>query len=74
MVDYLEEGCRMHGAYYAEELWWLLQEFVKKRKGKLARGILLLQDDAPAHTSQAAMAAVTKCSFKVIPHTCILQI
>ena len=27
-----------------------------------------LQDNAPAHTSQVAMAAVTECGFKVLPH------
>ena len=50
MVDYLEKG-RTCGAYYAEELRWLHQETEKKRRGKLTRGVLLLQDNAPAHTS-----------------------
>ena len=54
MVDYLEEG-RTINAYYAEELKQLRQEIVKKRRGKLTRGVLLLQDTAPA---QVAMAAV----------------
>ena len=44
------------------------QEIVKKRRGKLTWGVLLLQDNAQAHTSQVAMAAETKCSFKVLPH------
>ena len=35
IVDYLVEGPMINGAYYAEELWQLLQEIVKKRKGKL---------------------------------------
>ena len=61
MVDYLEVD-------YAEELRWLCQEIVKKRRGKLTC-ILLLPDNAPAHTSQVAMAAATKCSFKVLHHT-----
>ena len=68
MVDYLEEGHMMNGAYYAEEPRWLPQEIVKKRRGKLNRGVLLLQDNAPAHTSEIAMAAATKCSFVVVPH------
>ena len=62
MVDNFEEGCMINGAYYAEELRWLLQEIVKKRRRKLTRG------SAPAHTSQVAMAAASKCSFKVPPH------
>ena len=31
-------------------------------------GVLLLQDNAPAHTSQADMVAATKCSFEGLPH------
>ena len=56
MVDYLEEGCTINGSYYAQELRWLHQEIVKKR-----RGVLLLQDNALAHTLQVAMAAATEC-------------
>ena len=66
-MDYFEEDCTINGAYYAE-LRWLHQEIVKKRRGKLTRGVLLLQDNAPAHTSQVAMAAVTKSSFKFLSH------
>ena len=57
-----------NGAYYAEELRQLCQEIVKKRTGKFTRSILLLQDNAPAHNTQVDMAAVTKCSFKVLLH------
>ena len=52
MMDYLKESCMINHAYYAEELSQLHQEIVKKRKGKLTRGVLLLQDNAPAHTSR----------------------
>ena len=44
------------------------KEIVKKRRGKSTRGVLLLQDNAPAYTYQVAMAAATKCSFEVLPH------
>ena len=36
--------------YYAEELRGLRQEIMKKRRGKLTRDVLLLQDHAPALT------------------------
>ena len=52
MVDYFEEGRTINGAYYAEELRRMRQEIVKKRRGKLTRGVLLLQDNAPAYTSR----------------------
>ena len=67
MVDYLAEGCTISETYYPEELRRLRQEIVKKRRGKLTQDVLLLQDNAPAHTSQTAMAAATKCSFEVHP-------
>ena len=42
MIDYLEEGSTINGSYYAEELRRLHQEIVKKRRGKLTQGVLLL--------------------------------
>ena len=68
MVDYLEEVHMINGAYYAEELRWLPQDIVKKIRGKFTQGVLLLQDNAPAHISENAMAAATKCHFGVLPH------
>ena len=68
MVDYLEEGRAINGAYYVEKLRWLRQEIVKKRRGKLNRGVLFLQDHTPSQISQAAMATATKCSFQVLSH------
>ena len=49
IVDYLEERHTLNGAYYAKELRRLRQDIVEKRRGKLTRGVLLLQDNAPAH-------------------------
>ena len=69
MANDLEEGRTINGAYYAEEQMRLRQEIVKKRRGKLTRGFLLLQDNAPSQTSQVAMATATKGSFEVLPHT-----
>ena len=34
----------------------------------MTRGVLLLQDNVPAHTSQVAIAAATECGFEVFPH------
>ena len=51
-----------------EELRWLHQEIVKKSWIKLTQGVLFLQDNALAHTSQVAMVAATRCSFKFLPH------
>ena len=68
MIDYLEQ-CRMiNGNYYAGKLRRLRQEIARKRRGKLTRGVLLLQDNAPVHTSQVAMKAATECEFAILPH------
>ena len=34
----------------------------------MSRGLLLLQDNDLAHTSQAAMTAATECEFEILPH------
>ena len=46
----------------------LRQEIARKRRGKLTRGVLLLQDNALAHMSQVTMTAATECGFEILPH------
>ena len=43
MNDYLEQDCTIKGLYYAGKLRWLRQEITRKWRGKLTRGVLLLQ-------------------------------
>ena len=50
------------------ELRRVHQEIVKERRVKLTRGVLLLQGNAPAYTSQVTMAVATKCSLQVLSH------
>ena len=68
MIDYLEQGRMIDCAYYAGELRRLCQEITRKRGGKLTRRVLLLQDNARAHTSQVAMTAATEYGFEILPH------
>lgn len=68
MVDYLQKGSTINGEYYASELRQLREQIKKKRRGKLSRGVWLLQDNAPAHTSQVAIAAASECGFRILPH------
>ena len=68
MVDYLQQGRTINGAYYAAESRRLRQEIARKRRGKLTRCVLLLQDSATAHTSQVIMTAATECGFEVLPY------
>ena len=51
MIEYLEQGRKINCAYYAGELRQLRQEIARKRGGQLTHSVLLLQDNAPAHTS-----------------------
>ena len=67
MIDYLQQGRTINGAYYAAELRRLRQEIARKMRRKLTRSVLLLQDNAPAHMSQVAVTAATECGFVVLP-------
>ena len=46
--------------------------YARKSQGrgeeKLTRGILLMQDNAPAQTSHVAVTAMTECGFEIFPH------
>ena len=68
MIEYLEQGRTINGANYAGKLRWLCQVIARKRRGKLTPGVLLLHDNAPAHTSQVAMTAAIECGFGILPH------
>ena len=61
MIDYLEQVRTINGAYYAGGLRRLRQEIARKRRGKFTCGVLLLQDNVPAHTLQVPMTAATEC-------------
>jgi len=66
MTDYLSECSTVTGAYCAAELRKLLEALKSKRRGKLRRGVLLLHDNAPAHTSAAVTSAAAECSYELL--------
>lgn len=68
MIDYLQKGKTINGQYYADELRQLREKIKEKRRGKLRRGVWLLQDNAPVHTSQVAVSVAQQCGFKILPH------
>ena len=41
---------------------------ISKRPGKLTKGVLFHQDNAPTHKSVVAMAAVCDCDFGLVDH------
>ena len=68
MFDYLEQGKTVAAVYYTGLVRELHEAVKKKRFGKLMEGILLHHDNAPAHTSHVAMAAIHECGFELPPH------
>ncbi|XP_048241526.1 uncharacterized protein LOC125374615 [Haliotis rufescens] len=48
-IDYLPHGTTMNGEYYAKLLNQVRQSIKMKRRGKIRRGILLHQDNAPVY-------------------------
>ena len=68
MIGYLEQGRTINGAFYEDELRQLCQKITRKRRGKLTCGVLLLQDNASAHTSQVAITSRTECGIKTLTH------
>lgn len=58
----------MNGQYYANLLGQTREPVVQKRLGKLARGVLFLQDNAPVHTARVARDALTATGFAQIDH------
>ena len=67
-IEYLQKGETINGEYYAKLLKELRQAIKSKRPGKLTKGVLLHQDNAPAHKSLVAMSAVHDCGFELIDH------
>ena len=69
MVDYLEQGRNFKGCILCRQIEVAMTRNHKKSRGKLTCGVLLLQDNAPAHTSQGVMTAATECGFEILPHS-----
>ena len=68
MIDYLQRGKTVTGIYYAELLRKPRAAIKNKRCGKLHQGVLLYHDNAPAHTSAVAMAAIREGGFELLNH------
>ena len=66
MIDYLEQGCMLNGAYYTGKLRRLCQKIASKWRETLTGGVLTW--NTFANTSQIAMTAATECGFKILPH------
>lgn len=68
MTNYLQKGSTVTGEYYTTELRQLREALKTKRRGKLRRGVLLLQDNASSHTAHIATSVARECGFELLPH------
>lgn len=68
LVDFKERNTTVTGEYYAFLLRQLRDAIKDKRRGKLSRGVLLLHDNAPVHTSAVSKAAIRECGFTELDH------
>ena len=66
LVDHLDKGHTITGAYYDVLLRQLREKIKQIRCGKLTRGVLFHQDNVPAQTSPVAMAAIQKFGFQLV--------
>jgi len=68
LIDYLEHGSTITGTYYADLIGKCRAALKEKRGGKLRRGVLFHQDNAPAHTSSQARTAIRNAGFELLHH------
>lgn len=68
LIDYLAKGSTINALYYANLLRQVRKAVVEKRRGKLRKGILFLQDNAPVHTARVARQALKEIGFDEIDH------
>ena len=68
MIDYLEKGETLTSEYYSSLLVKLREEIRRKRRGKLAKGVLFHQDNAPIHKAARSMATIRENGFEIIEH------
>jgi histone-lysine N-methyltransferase SETMAR len=67
-IDWLPEGETVNSHYFIQCLERLRDTVKRERRGKLTRGILLLQDNASSHTSHQTIAALRDLNITVLPH------
>ena len=67
MTDYLPTGKSITGEYFSDLLLKLKDSLKSKRRGKLTKGVFLLQDNAPSHKSALAVGTAQSCGYEILP-------
>ena len=65
-TDYMEKGKKITGEYYSGLLKRLRSELVRRRRGKLRNGVLLLHDNAPTHRARQAVETADQCGYEIL--------
>ena len=68
LIDYLQKGKTITGAYYASLLDKLKAKIAEKLPHLQKKKILFYQDNAPSHTSAVAMAKIHELRFELLDH------
>lgn len=68
LINYLPKGQSINAQYYTSLLDELKQALKEKRRGKLRRGVLFLQDNAPAHTAHITLRKLEELGFELVDH------
>jgi [histone H3]-lysine36 N-dimethyltransferase SETMAR len=68
MIDFLRGGRTITGEYYATLMEKLRISIREKRRGKLSKGVIILHDNAPAHTSKIAVEKINALKFTTLAH------
>jgi histone-lysine N-methyltransferase SETMAR len=68
LTDYLPRGITINGPYYASMIERLRSAILKKRRGKVSRGVLLLHDNAPVHKCKVVQAVIRQSGFIELNH------
>ena len=66
-TDFLEKGKTITGQYYSTLLDRLKLEMASKRPHMSKKKPLIIQDNAPSHTSTVAMAKMHNLCFALLP-------
>jgi len=68
LIDYMEKGKTITGAYYSSILDRLKTELQEKRPRLAHKKVLFHHDNAPAHTSAVVAAKLMEIGFRLVPH------
>jgi len=68
LIDYLPKGQTINAEYYSSLLVQLKDILKEKRRWKVIKWVLFLQDNAPAHRALATQKKLTYQGFQCLDH------